>query len=46
VKDAAVAGNAFELLNRIKALGRDAKWHNGTRLIPPMVLDGVNVAGR
>jgi PmbA protein len=46
VKDAAVAGNAFELLKRIKALGRDAKWHNGTRLIPPMVLDGVNVARR
>jgi PmbA protein len=46
VKDAAVAGNAFELLNRIKALGRDAKWHNGTRLIPPMVLDDVNVARR
>lgn len=46
VKGAAVAGNAFELLNRIKALGRDAKWHNGTRLIPPMVLDDVNVARR
>ena len=46
VKDAAVAGNAFELLNRIKALGRDAKWHNGTRRIPPMVLDEVNVARR
>ena len=29
-----------------KALGKDAKWQNGTRLIPPMVLDGVNVARR
>ncbi|HEY2805453.1 MAG TPA: TldD/PmbA family protein [Gemmatimonadales bacterium] len=46
VKDAAVAGNAFELLGRIKALGRDAKWQGGTRRIPPMVLDGVNVARR
>lgn len=46
VKDAAVAGNAFDLLKRIKALGRDAKWHNGTRHIPPMVLDAVNVARR
>lgn len=46
VKDAAVAGNAFELMNRIKAIGRDAKWHNGTRRIPPMVLDGVSVARR
>jgi len=46
VKDAAVAGNAFELLKRIKAIGRDAKWLGGTRQVPPMVLDGVNVAGR
>ncbi len=46
VKDAAVAGNAFELMNRIKAIGRDPKWHNGTRRIPPMVLDGVSVARR
>lgn len=46
VKDAAVAGNAFDLLKRIKALGREAKWLGGTRLVPPMVLDGVSVAGR
>jgi len=46
VKDAAVAGNAFELLKQIKAIGRDAKWLGGTRLVPPMVLDGVSVAGR
>lgn len=46
VKDAAVAGNAFDLLKRIKALGRDAKWLGGTRLVPPMVLDAVSVAGR
>lgn len=45
VKDAAIAGNAFELLKRIKAIGRDAKWC-GSRFIPPMVFDGVNVAGR
>ena len=46
VKDAAIAGNAFELLKRIKAVGRDAKWCGGTRYIPPMVFDDVNVAGR
>lgn len=46
VKDAAIAGNAFELLKRIKALGQEAKWCGGTRQIPPMVFDAVNVAGR
>ncbi len=46
VKDAAVAGNVYELLKRIRALGRDAKWIAGTRRVPPMVLDGVNVARR
>lgn len=46
VKDAAVAGNAFELLKRIRAVGRDAKWLGGSRLVPPMLLDGVNIARR
>ena len=46
VKDAAIAGNAFELLKHIKAIGRDAKWCGATRFIPPMVFDEVNVAGR
>jgi PmbA protein len=46
VKDAAVAANAFELLGRIKAIGRDGKWLGGTRFVPPMVLDGVSVAKR
>jgi PmbA protein len=46
VKDAAVAGNAFELLRRIRALGSEAKWLGGSRLVPPMVLDGVSIARR
>ncbi len=46
VKDAAVAGNVYELLQRIRALGKGAKWLGGTRRVPPMVLDGVNVARR
>ena len=46
VKDAAVAGNAFDLLKRIRAIGRDAKWLGGSRLVPPMLLDGVSVARR
>ena len=46
VKDAAVAGNAFELLRNIRALGSGAKWLGGSRLVPPMVLDGVSIARR
>lgn len=46
VKDAAVAGNAYELLKRIRMVGREGKWLGGSRLVPPMVLDAVNVARR
>ncbi len=45
VTDAAVAGNAYELLNRIVAIGHDAKW-SGSTCVPPMVIDGVAVTGR
>ena len=46
VKDAAVAGNAYELLKRIRMVGKDGKWIGGSRLVPPIVLDAVNVARR
>jgi PmbA protein len=46
VKDAAVAGNAYELLKRIRMVGSAAKWIGGTRLVPPLLLDAVNVARR
>ena len=46
VKDAAVAGNAYELLKRIRKIGSAAKWLGGSRLVPPLLLDGVNVARR
>jgi PmbA protein len=46
VKDAAVAGNAYDLLKRIRMVGRDGKWIGGSRLVPPIVLDAVNVARR
>jgi len=41
-----VAGNAYELLERIRMAGRDGKWIGGSRLVPPIVLDAVNVARR
>jgi len=46
VKDAAIAGNAYELLKRIRAIGSTAKWLGGSRLVPPLLLDAVNVARR
>jgi PmbA protein len=46
VKDAAIAGNAYDLLQRVRALGADGKWLGGSRFVPPMVLDGVSVARR
>jgi PmbA protein len=46
VKDAAVAGNSYELLKRIRMIGSAAKWIGGSRLVPPLLLDAVNVAKR
>lgn len=45
VKDAAVAGNVYDLLKRIGGWGDDGRWV-GTRWSPSLLLDGVSVAGR
>ena len=45
VKDAAVAGNAYDLLKRIGGFGRDGRWL-GSRWSPSMLLEGVSVARR
>ena len=45
VKDAAVAGNSYELLKRIAGLGRDRRWY-GARSTPSLLLEGVSVARR
>jgi PmbA protein len=45
VKDAAVAGNAYELLARIGGVGGDGRWL-GSRWSPSLLLDGVSIAGR
>jgi PmbA protein len=45
VKDAAVAGNAYELLKRIGGFGTDGRWL-GSRFAPSLLLDGVSVARR
>ncbi|HEV2749929.1 MAG TPA: TldD/PmbA family protein [Gemmatimonadales bacterium] len=45
VKDAAVAGNAYELWNRVGGFGHDARWA-GSRWAPSVLFDGVSVARR
>jgi PmbA protein len=45
VKDAAVAGNVYELLKRIAGFGDDGRWM-GNRWAPSLLLEGVSVARR
>jgi PmbA protein len=45
VKDAAVAGNAYDLLKRIGGFGSDGRWL-GARFSPSLLLEGVSVARR
>ncbi len=45
VKDAAVAGNAYTLWNRVGGFGNDARWA-GSRWAPSVLFEGVSVARR
>jgi PmbA protein len=44
VKDVMVAGNVYERLARIRALGSELKWVGGGVQTPPVALDGVSVS--
>ena len=44
VRGAVVAGNAFELLGRLRGVGKDIAWR-GPQGLPAMVAEGVAVAG-
>ena len=45
VKEAAVAGNAYELWRRVGGFGSDHRWV-GSRYAPSVLIDGVSVARR
>ena len=45
VKDAAVAGNTYDLLKRVGGFGTDGRWL-ASRWSPSLLLDGVSVARR
>lgn len=42
VRGAVVAGNAYEILARLRGIGRDTEWH-GSQSVPPIVADDVAV---
>jgi PmbA protein len=45
VKDAAIAGNAYELWKRVGGFGGDARW-TGSRYAPSVLMEGISVARR
>jgi PmbA protein len=45
VKDAAIAGNSYDLLKHIGGFGNDRRWYGG-RSAPSLLLEGVSVARR
>jgi PmbA protein len=44
VKDTAIAGNVYQILKQVVALGNDATW-NGSCLTPSLIVDGISVTG-
>jgi PmbA protein len=45
VKEAAIAGNSYDLLKRIGGFGNDRRWYGG-RSSPSLLLEGVSIARR
>jgi PmbA protein len=44
VKDTAIAGNVYQILKQIIALGNDAIW-NGSCFTPSLIVEGISVVG-
>ena len=44
VKDTAIAGNVYQILKQVIALGNDAVW-NGSCHTPSLIVDGISVVG-
>lgn len=43
VKDVMLAGNSYEALKKIAAIGNKAEWAGGNLLAPPILIDGLSV---
>lgn len=46
VKDTVISGNVYDVLNRIVAIGSEAKWVGGALLTPPICCEGVTVSSK
>ena len=44
IKDTAIAGNVYQILKQIIALGSDSTW-NGSCFTPSLILEGISVVG-
>jgi PmbA protein len=44
IKDTAIAGNVYQILKQIVALGNDAIW-NGSCFTPSLIVEGISVVG-
>ena len=44
VKDTAIAGNVYQVLNQVIAVGSDSIW-NGSCFTPSLIVDGISVVG-
>lgn len=44
IKNTAIAGNIYQVLNQVIALGNDSCW-NGSCFTPSLIVDGVSVVG-
>ena len=44
VKDTAIAGNVYQILKQVVALGSDAIW-NGSCFTPSLIVEGISVVG-
>jgi len=44
IKDTAIAGNVYQVLQQVIALGNDSLW-NGSCFTPSLIVDGISVVG-
>jgi PmbA protein len=46
VKDTMISGNVYRILEKIEAIGRDARWVGNFLLTPPVYCSGLSVASK
>jgi PmbA protein len=46
IKDVMLAGNSYEALKRVAAIGDKAEWVSGSLKTPPILIEGLSVVGK